>query len=102
MRYGLAVAALLLSGSVSAAQIPADEGIALAAACTGCHGGGGVLPPLSGLPPDELREMLIAYRSGARTGTVMNRIAKGYSRAELAALAFALGRQASHKSKPGA
>lgn len=101
MRRALAVATLLLLPGWVCAQAQAVEGAALAAACSGCHGERGALPALSTLPVGQLRDALLGYRAGTRTGTVMNRIAKGYSPDELAALASALGQAAAGKAMPG-
>ncbi len=70
----------------------------LAASCAACHGTDGhapadaALPALAGMAAPVLVERMQAYRSGARPGTVMPQIAKGYSDAQIAALAayFAL------------
>ena len=70
----------------------------LAAGCAACHGTDGhapadaALPALAGMAAPVLIERMQAYRSGARPGTVMPQIAKGYSDAQIAELAdyFAL------------
>ncbi|MEM7080936.1 MAG: cytochrome C [Pseudomonadota bacterium] len=63
---------------------------ASAQACLGCHrpdsGEGAVIPALD-LPAELLAQRMLAYRTGALGGTVMPRIARGYSVAELRALA---------------
>ena len=61
---------------------------ALAAGCATCHAPGSrQLPPLAGQPPGVLASRLRAFRDGTRPGTVMPRIASGYTMAELDALA---------------
>ena len=66
---------------------------ALAANCAQCHGteghpaAGSLLPALAGRDRQELRRLLADFKSGRRRATVMDQIAKGYSEAELAALA---------------
>lgn len=66
---------------------------ALAASCTGCHGtngncnGEGGLPALAGRDAAALRAMLAEYKAGARAATVMHQHAKGYSDAQLDAIA---------------
>ena len=66
---------------------------ALAANCAQCHGTdghpapGSVLPPLAGRPRDALAARLEALKAGRERSTVMDQIAKGYSDAEIAALA---------------
>jgi sulfide dehydrogenase cytochrome subunit len=63
----------------------------LAAGCAGCHGqrgeGHGAFPPLAGQPPAALLQSLRDFKSDRRSATVMPRIAKGYSDAELVRLA---------------
>jgi len=67
----------------------------LAASCSGCHrgsGGDGSLPGLAGLTAAELAEALRAFRAGEREATLMNRLAAGYSDAEIDRLARTFGR----------
>jgi cytochrome c553 len=76
----------LLAGPASADPAPlAAEG------CLGCHGpqgqGIGAGARLAGRDAAELDAILREYRTGARQGTIMNRIARGYTDAELAATA---------------
>lgn len=70
----------------------ADGHIAVMAdACSGCHGTDGHsiggMPAFSGKSADELKKFLREYKSGAREATVMDRIVKGYSEADLDAIA---------------
>ena len=66
---------------------------ALAANCAQCHGTGGhpapgsILEPLAGRPRERLLERMQAFKAGGARATVMDQIAKGYSDAEIAALA---------------
>jgi cytochrome c553 len=66
---------------------------ALAANCAQCHGTqgrparGSVLPALAGRDRKSLQALLLEFKSGKRAATVMDQIAKGYSDAEIAALA---------------
>ena len=66
---------------------------ALAATCANCHGTDGVplsgssMPALAGRGSAELHAILTEYRNGTRPGTIMPQIAKGYTDAQLAALA---------------
>jgi cytochrome c553 len=66
---------------------------ALAANCAQCHGTegrpapGSVLPALAGRDRASLEALLQEFKSGRRRATVMDQIAKGYSDAEIAALA---------------
>ena len=55
--------------------------------CSGCHGGVAPLPILAGRDPDEIVARLDEFRAGTRPATVMDRIAKGFSRNESVAIA---------------
>lgn len=65
----------------------------LAASCAGCHGtdgravDGSAVPSLAGMPAAALIERMNAFKSGARSGTVMPQLAKGFSDAQIAQLA---------------
>jgi cytochrome subunit of sulfide dehydrogenase len=75
----------------------AAQGAAAAAAplaaqgCIGCHGPNGAgMPPVMGIagrPAAETEAILRAFRADQRPGTIMGRIARGYTEAEIAALA---------------
>lgn len=66
---------------------------ALAANCAQCHGTdgrpapGSILRPLAGRDRAELEKALDAFKAGHVAATVMDQIARGYSDAEIAALA---------------
>jgi len=59
--------------------------------CMGCHGAGGVshgsIVSLAGRSADVMEQQLLAFKNDEREGTVMNRIAKGYTDGELKAVA---------------
>ena len=88
MRLVLALPALLLA--VPAAAQPQPPAALLAEACLGCHGpgaaGGGGIAALAGRPAPELTALMIAFRANERPGTIMGRVARGYSEAEIAAV----------------
>lgn len=71
---------------------PAEVAL-LAGPCANCHGtdgrSPGAIPSLAGRPDSLLKLQLSAYRSDTPPPgtTIMNRLAKGYSEAELEALA---------------
>lgn len=71
------------------------EAEALAAPCAGCHrqapSGGDGIPSLAGLTADEIATRLLAYKRDEVQGTLMNRLARGYSDAQIARLAEILG-----------
>lgn len=80
----VAIAGLAAAQSVSAADA---GGAIIAAQCNGCHGfegvSKGVAPSLKGKPAKYLLESMKAFKSDKHEGTIMNRIAKGYSDVEL-------------------
>ena len=87
MKLVVAIVAALLA--VTAAQaVEAPPG---ATACSGCHpGSAGVdtpAPRLIGMKADDILAAMAAFRSGARPATIMDRIAKGFSEPEAAAIA---------------
>ena len=63
--------------------------------CYSCHGtdgrSPGVIPSLTGKNADQTLLMLKAYKSGQLAATVMTRQAKGYTDAELEAMANYIG-----------
>jgi cytochrome c553 len=65
----------------------------LAAGCAICHGTQGKpapnapLIPLAGLPQDHIATQMRAFRDGKRPATVMHQIAKGYTDAQIDAMA---------------
>jgi cytochrome subunit of sulfide dehydrogenase len=61
---------------------------ALAAGCLGCHQPiREALPVLHGQPRESLAGKFRAFRDGAQTGTVMPQLAKGYTDAQIDAIA---------------
>jgi cytochrome c553 len=80
--------ALALWTGVTALAADAPPG---AAGCSGCHAGNPrvdtPVPPLSGRPAADIAKEMIAFKSGERKGTIMDRIAKGFSDEEIQAIA---------------
>lgn len=65
---------------------------ALAANCAACHGTngnsvGGAVPGLAGANKEYFVAQMKAFKEGKREATLMHQIAKGYSEAEIAAIA---------------
>ena len=88
MRRTTAVAALLLISWGA----PAQDAQKLAAPCAICHGTDGravtqEVVALAGRPRDQIASELRAFRDGQRRATVMHQIAKGYSDAQIDAMA---------------
>jgi sulfide dehydrogenase cytochrome subunit len=73
---------------------------AMAAACAPCHGtngrpvAGSTVPPLAGRAKDEIVDLMAQFREGKRPATLMQQIAKGYSDAEVGAMADYFSKQA--------
>ena len=69
----------------------AQDARGLAATCSGCHGGDSRaregIRALAGMPSDEIARAMRAYRAGERPGTLMPQLAKGYTDAEIDAIA---------------
>jgi cytochrome c553 len=69
----------------------------LAATCANCHGtdGRGVvdggIPLINNLTSEQILTQLKAFKSGAREGTIMPQLAKGYSDEQLEIIAKQLG-----------
>jgi len=82
------VIGLIVSTAVYA-EDPSSE--VLVNTCFSCHGtdghSAGAMPSISGKDPDYIERRLIDYREDRLQGTVMNRIAKGFSDTEIASLA---------------
>jgi cytochrome c553 len=80
------IAASLAGGTAFAADTPPG-----AAGCSGCHAANArvdtPVPPLAGRPAADIASQMIAFRSGERKGTIMDRIAKGFSDQEIQAIA---------------
>ena len=96
MKHGLGSMLLMLACAAQAQDVrdaPGLQAASLAASCTGCHGtqgravAGSAVPGLAGQPAATLTEQLKAFKSGARTATVMHQIAKGYNDAQIDQLA---------------
>jgi cytochrome subunit of sulfide dehydrogenase len=77
--------------SIVAATVARAEPPAGAASCSGCHPASArvtsPVPRLVGLDRAAIVRAMQEFRSGRRTGTVMDRIAKGFSDEEIQAIA---------------
>ena len=102
----LAAGAAAFGAACAAAQQPAppapqfadanltERGVrSMAASCAACHGtngraaAGSTVASLAGRPRDEMVQAMAQFKSGARPATLMHQIAKGFSDAEIAAIA---------------
>ena len=77
-----------LAGPLATASADAPPG---ATSCSGCHAASAAVetpvPRLVGRPAPEIVAAMSDFRSGLRPATVMDRIAKGFSVDETAAIA---------------
>jgi len=84
MRSLGALALLTILAAPAAAAPPPG-----ATSCTGCHGAPtpSSPPPIAGRPAADLEAAMLAFRGGTRPATLMDRLMKGFSPAEIQALA---------------
>src|SRR5687768_9288637 len=72
----------------------------MAAACAACHGtqgkaaAGSTVPALAGRSRQDIVDAMAQFRDGKRPATLMHQVAKGYSDAEVAAMANYFSKQA--------
>lgn len=91
----------LWGGTVHAQNADASKlyNRSLAATCANCHGtdGKGVvdggMPLINTLTSEQMLAQLKAFKSGAREGTIMPQLAKGYTDEQLATIANQLGKK---------
>ena len=85
------VAAAIGFVSIAAAVVASAEPPAGAAACSGCHPSStrvtSPVPRLAGRDSAAIVKAMQDFRSGTRAGTVMDRIAKGFTDEEIQAIA---------------
>ena|SRR5215831_6063053 len=81
----------LLAGVGTMRALAVEEAPPGAASCTGCHPAkpnvDTSVPALNGQDANAIVAAMQAYRSGQRTATVMERIARGFSDDEIKAIA---------------
>jgi cytochrome subunit of sulfide dehydrogenase len=88
----VAVACVIFARAACAQE---QDARALAAGCASCHQPTERMPPsLAGQSRSELLEKLRAFRDGTRSGTVMPQLARGYTPAQLEAVARYFAAQA--------
>lgn len=73
-------------------QNPMATGKAMAWQCAPCHGTNGqefleAMPPLAGMSVEQFTKAMIAYREGTRPAIIMDRVARGFTDAEIDAMA---------------
>lgn len=85
-RLSVVALAVLATGAALAAEGPPG-----ASSCSGCHAtnanAGTPVPPLKGRSAADIAAAMADYKTGKRQGTIMDRIAKGFSEEETKAIA---------------
>lgn len=93
--FGAAGAIALAWSSPAPAQAP--NAALIAANCAVCHGPGGAgsgdIAKLNDKTPAQITESMQGFRDGKKPSTIMGRITKGYSDAQIAAVASYLGKK---------
>jgi cytochrome c553 len=88
MLRSAALILVLAAGTASSAE---RSPAALAAACATCHGtdgrSAGITESLAGRPRDQIVTTVKLFREGKKPATIMNQIAKGYTDAQVEAIA---------------
>ena len=96
---GLSAAMCVTTASAQDIQAQRLYAQSLAATCANCHGTNGVsapgatMPVINQLTSSAMYEQLQAYKTGARTGTIMHQLAKGYTDEQLKIIADVLGKK---------
>jgi sulfide dehydrogenase cytochrome subunit len=82
-----------VSGAAFATEQAPDPNLGrnLAASCAMCHGTDGrsvgIIASLAGRPAKEITDAFRLFRAGAKPATIMGQIAKGYTDAQVEAIA---------------
>jgi cytochrome subunit of sulfide dehydrogenase len=85
---------LVFTSATASAQTKDELYVAsISATCAACHGtlgkvaDGSAVVSLAGLPKDYIVAQMAAFKSGARSATVMHQLSKGYSDEQVAMIA---------------
>lgn len=88
---GIALALLLSMAPHAPLRAEAVTAPAIALSCAGCHGpqgaGEGSVPRIAGYDRQAFVQTWSAFRANERPATIMNRIARGFTDAEVAQMA---------------
>ena len=98
---GWALTTGVLAISSAMAQAAPPTAAMLSNACAGCHGTNGgsagpSMPSLAGQSKESIVDAMTKFKSGERPASVMGRLAKGYSDAEIAAMGEFFSKQKFH------
>lgn len=90
-RATIAVALALAGMTGTAIAQELSYGRNMASACASCHGtngkSAGHMNDLAGMPKDRIVQHMKNFKAGSKPATVMQQIAKGYSDAQIEAIA---------------
>ena len=90
-------AALMVLAATGVASAQSVNAALVAANCAVCHGQGGAgagdLPAINKSSPAQIADNMKAMRDGKKPSTIMGRIAKGYTDAQIDAVANQLGKK---------
>jgi len=91
MRAGRLLAAIAIAVACSSTALPAAPPPPGASSCSGCHATRAAVdtavPRLAGRKAADIVAQMQAFKTGERPSTVMGRIAKGFTPAEVEAIA---------------
>ena len=97
MMARLTLAALLFAAAMPGAEAVSPTPPPGASSCSGCHATSKSVdtpaPRLVGRSPAEIEAAMLAFRTGQKPASVMNRIAKGFSDEEIETIAAWYGGQ---------
>ena len=97
MMARLTLAALLFAAAMPGAEAASPTPPPGASSCSGCHATSMSVdtpaPRLVGRSPAEIEAAMLAFRTGQKPASVMNRIAKGFSDEEIETIAAWYGGQ---------
>jgi cytochrome subunit of sulfide dehydrogenase len=82
---------LISATPMAMAQVDPLQARSMAASCANCHGTNGAAAPgmvaLAGYDKAGLARAMADFKSGARPATIMHQLSKGYSEAQIDAIA---------------
>jgi sulfide dehydrogenase cytochrome subunit len=88
IRHQVALAVLAAVSAMTPIAAAAQSGQAMGQTCFVCHGPGGrsegAVAPIAGLPKEHVARQMADFKADRRPGTIMNRIAKGYTDEQIA------------------
>lgn len=89
-KFGLVL--LFISSLSFAAEYDPVRGEMLSLSCASCHGTNGkseeIMPSIAGLSKASMYQTLLDFKNGKRTGTMMQKHAKGFSDEELEQITY--------------